>query len=116
MRRFVIELARKVGQNAGTRWRLDGVCGEGAKYMGTSGKERRLFPRRLLEEEVYCYVADREKSDARSVDISVGGAFVEAQDEVEHGTPVALVFKQPDTEPALMKQATKASSSSTCVG
>lgn len=66
--------------------------------MDTSGKERRLFPRRLLEEEVYCYVADREKSDARSVDISVGGAFVEAPDEVDPGTAVALVFKQPDTD------------------
>ncbi len=66
--------------------------------MGKSGKERRLFPRRLLVEEVYCYVADRERSDAKSVDISVGGAFVEAPDEVAFGTSVALVFKQPDTD------------------
>ena len=57
------------------------------------GDDKRLFPRRPLDEEFYCYLPSGERFDASSLDISSGGIFLTTNDDIEVQTPVTLVFK-----------------------
>lgn len=53
--------------------------------------DKREFPRKLLEDDIYCYL-DGNRFDAMSRDISAGGMFLKTKRPVPMGTAVALVF------------------------
>jgi len=64
-------------------------------FDGTrDGSERRLFPRRPLDEEFYCYLPNGERFDAISLDISAGGIFLATKDDIAVETAITLVFKE----------------------
>jgi len=64
-------------------------------------EDKRLFLRRDMDEEFYCYAVGGARLDARSLDISKGGIFLQTYDELPLGQNVALVFKKSEarTEP-----------------
>jgi hypothetical protein len=53
--------------------------------------DKRQFPRKLLEDDIYCYL-DGNRFDAMSRDVSAGGLFLKTKRPVPMGTAVALVF------------------------
>ena len=59
----------------------------------STGTDKRNHPRRLLKEEIYCYL-DGTRFDAGSHDISAGGLFLKTNSTVPIGSVIALVFKQ----------------------
>ena len=59
----------------------------------SNGTDKRNHPRRLLKEEIYCYL-DGTRFDAGSHDISAGGLFLKTNSTVPIGSVIALVFKQ----------------------
>ncbi len=61
----------------------------------SNGTDKRNHPRRLLKEEIYCYL-DGTRFDAGSHDISAGGLFLKTNSTVPIGSVIALVFKQGD--------------------
>lgn len=61
------------------------------------GVERRVHPRKLLGEDMYCYI-DGARLDAASLDVSAGGMFLTTPQDVPVGATVALVFKLHDRE------------------
>ena len=54
--------------------------------------DRRNYERRLLGEDMYCYI-DGARLDAASLDISQGGLFLTTVQDIPMGAVVALVFK-----------------------
>ena len=60
----------------------------------TESVESRQFARRPFIEDIFCYV-DGERLDARSVDLSVGGVFLQTDRglDVPVGAVVAVVLK-----------------------
>ncbi len=56
------------------------------------GDERRRTQRRVLVEDLHCYI-DSARIDAASSDISAGGMFVKTVTDAPEGARVALVFR-----------------------
>jgi len=64
---------------------------------GNSGSDKRIHARRLLEEDIYCYL-DGQRFDANSRDISAGGLFLRTERDVPLGSVLAVVFRTDEGE------------------